>query len=293
MCWLFGLGVAINIGLALCMAGIIEIGRNVKLNDSPKQINSFTTALLLALSLPSLTPWWITILGITFAIMIVSPLTHYLKFGPFNAVMASYVFLLTCFPKQMHTWAIPVILNHPSLSFSDILSIKGFGQFPNHLDFDAVTSATPLDTVNTFLHIFQTLPPTSSAPILGHLGGAGWEIVSLTFLCGGLWLVYRDIVSWAIPAGVLGGLSLFAFCAYLIDSSYFATPMFHLFTGSTMFGAFFIATDVGNKSLSIQSQLIYGLTIGILVYVIRIAGDYPEGMAFAILFANLALILLD
>ncbi len=293
MCWFFGLGVAINIALALCIAAIQELNRHFKSQHSQININSFSTALLLAICLPSLTSWWVSVIGTIFALMIVTPLTHYLKFGPLNAVMASYVLLLTSFPEQMHRWTTPANINHFPLTFSDIRTIKGLGQFPDHLDFDAITSATPLETINTFLTMFNTLPPTGSTPILGHLGGAGWEIVSLTFLCGGLWLVYRDIVSWAIPAGVLSGLSLFSFCSHLIDHSYFATPMFHLFTGSTMFGAFFIATDLDNKSFSIRSQLIYGLTIGILVYLIRIAGDYPEGMAFAILIANLALAILE
>lgn len=297
MYWFFGAGVLINISLAIFTAVTVEsillkLQRR-KILAHLSDLSAISTALLLALCLPSLAPWWLSVVGAAFAIIVIKHFFGNLNSSPFNPAMAGYVMLLISFPQRMTTWITPSNLVNVDLTLHDILYMAWHSQTPDTVNYDAITSPTPLDALNTLLNLNQPITTASTNPLFGHLGGAGWEIISLAYLCGGLWLVYRDIISWAIPAGILGGLSLFAIPAYYLDNTLFATPMLHLFTGATMLGAFFIATDLQTTQISIRNQLLYGLIIGIVTYLIRIAGGYPDGMAFAVLIANLTLALID
>ena len=122
----------------------------------------------------------------------------------------------------------------------------------------------------------------------GFIAGNGWEFVNLAFLFGGIWMLKKGIIKWNIPVGVAIGLGGLSFLFYAIDSSLYASPMLHFFSGGTMLGIFFIATDPVSGSTTPKGRIIYGIGIGVLIYVIRRWGGFPDAIAFAVLIMNMA-----
>ncbi len=292
MYWFFGFGVLINSVLAVLTALLAEAAvlalRSRPIIDSLLDLSAVVTAMLLALALPVIAPWWITVIGTAFAIIIAKQLYGGLGYNPFNPAMAGYVLLLVSFPKQMTGWLAPQDISNMTLGFSDTLRLIFLEQPPADTTFDALTKATPLDTVRTQLGLNKTVAQISTGSVFGLVAGKGWEWVSAGYLLGGLWLIQRRAIAWQIPFGVLSGLGCFAAIGYLLDSSQFTSPLFHLFGGATMLGAFFIATDPVTAATTGKGRLIYGILIGALVYIIRVWGGYPDAIAFSVLLMNLA-----
>ncbi|MCP5351841.1 MAG: electron transport complex subunit RsxD [Chromatiales bacterium] len=297
MIWYFGIGVLINVLLATVAAMAFEAlmlrlrGRSIAprqgtgLNDG----SAILTGLLLGLSLPPLAPWWIPVLGAFFAMVLAKHLYGGLGFNPFNPAMVGYVVLLVSFPREMTQW-LPVgdlLADTPSLS--DALSWV----FAGGQGIDAYTQATPLDHLKTELGLSRTVEEIIDNPKFGLLGGTGWEWINLGYLLGGLWLIKRGDIDWRIPAGMLAGLAAMAIVFTALDGDAYRGPTFHLFSGAAMLGAFFIATDPVSASTTPSGRIWYGLGIGLLVYVIRTWGGYPDGVAFAVLLMNIAAPTLD
>lgn len=295
--WFFGWGVVVNLVLAVstCIgaeAAMLRLrGRPVgaTLSDGSAGL----TGLLLALALPPFAPWWIPVLGALFAIVIAKQLYGGLGYNPFNPAMVGYVVLLISFPREMTLWAPPLELAEARLSLVQTLAWSLFGTLPAETGIDAISMATPLDAIKTQLGLGLTLTEIQAGPRFGSLGGYGWEWVNLGFLLGGGWLLYRGTIQWQIPAGFLGGLFVMALLFYAADSDTYASPLFHLFSGAAMLGAFFIATDPVSASTTPRGRLVYGVGIGILVYIIRAWGGYPDGVAFAVLLMNMAVPTID
>ncbi|MGR9045019.1 MAG: electron transport complex subunit RsxD [Gammaproteobacteria bacterium] len=291
MTWFFGIGVWINIGLAVATAlaaeSIILRLRNRPVIATLKDLSAVVTAVLLAVSLPVIVPWWITVIASFFAIVIAKHLYGGLGYNPFNPAMAGYVLVLVSFPMQMTAWSPPIEISSVSLSLSDIVNLIFLEKLPEAVQFDALTMATPLDSMKTQLGLNQTVGSIRTGAVFGHISGKGWEWVSAAYLAGGLWLIWRRVIGWQIPAGLLLGLGAFASICFAIDSERFAMPQFHLFAGATMLGAFFIATDPVTAAVTVKGRIIYGLLIGTLIYIIRIWGGYPDAVAFSVLLANL------
>ncbi|MDF1781450.1 MAG: electron transport complex subunit RsxD [Alcanivoracaceae bacterium] len=279
--WLFGYGTLLNVCFAVLVAVGCEAlflrarGRDVSFYLS--DFSAVVTALLLALAMPPTSPWWLILIGTAFAIIIAKQLYGGLGMNPFNPAMVGYVLLLISFPVEMTRWIAP----HEAPALSDSIQI-----FLGQTNVDAFSGATPLDTMRTWAGNAEQL---SNQPILhGAFAGEGWEWVNAAFLLGGLYLMWRRIITWHIPAGVLAGLTAIALPFWLFDSVRFADPLFHLFSGAAMLGAFFIATDPVSAATSRNGRLIFGALIGVLVWVIRTFGGYPDAMAFAVLLMNLA-----
>lgn len=292
MYWFFGIGVFINIALAIATAVISEAAvlwlRSRPVTVHLMDLSAVVTAVLLGLALPVLVPWWITVIGTMFAIIIAKHLYGGLGYNPFNPAMAGYVLLLVSFPKPMTAWLAPSEISHIALSAGDVLKIIFLEQLPSAMNIDALTMATPLDSLKTQLGLNKALAEITTQPVFGLVSGKGWEWVSLAYMIGGLWLIQRRVIAWQIPAGMLISLTAFSAICYGIDPSYFASPVFHLFGGATMLGAFFIATDPVTASTTPRGRLVYGAMIGVLVYIIRVWGGYPDAVAFAVLLMNLA-----
>lgn len=291
MTWFFGIGILVNIALAVTVSLIAEaliLGlRGRPIPATLKDLSAVVTAVLLAISLPVIAPWWITVTGSLFAIVIAKHLYGGLGYNPFNPAMAGYVLLLVSFPMQMTAWMPPLGLGSVTLSEIDSFKLIFLERLPENVNFDAITMATPLDSVKTQLGLGRSVPQIQTDAVFGMLAGKGWEWVACAYLAGGLWLMWRKIIGWQIPVGLLLGLGIFSSICYLIDSHHFASPVFHLFAGATMLGAFFIATDPVTAATSVNGRIIYGLLIGSLVYIIRVWGGYPDAMAFAVLLGNL------
>jgi electron transport complex protein RnfD len=288
--WQFGPGLLVQIPISLFAAlnveAVVLLLRKRPILPVLMDGSAAVTAILLAVSLPPLVPWWITVFGILFAIVIGKQLYGGLGYNPFNPAMVGYAVLLVSFPRQMTSWLPPLELVGTSLSYSDSFALI-FRQ-GTVVAFDGLSQATPLDTLKTQLGLQTHLDEIQSAGVFGGLSGKGWQWVNFWYLVGGLWMLRQGVIDWRIPLGFLGGLYLLAMFFFLYDSTTFPTPLFHWFSGATMLGAFFIATDPVSASTTPRGRLIYGALIGVLVYVIRSWGGYPDGVAFAVLLLNFA-----
>ena len=129
--------------------------------------------------------------------------------------------------------------------------------------------------------------------LFGNMGGSLGEISAIALLIGAIYMLFRKIITWHIPAGYLGSAIIFSGILWLADPSYFIDPLFHLITGGMMLGVFFMATDMVTSPMSAKGQLIFGAGAGILTILIRVFGAYPEGVSFAILIMNAFVPLID
>ena len=210
-------------------------------------------------------------------------------YNPFNPAMVGFALVLISFPVAMTTsWATPVSLLDNPMSFVDTLSaIFGFSAQP----VDAFTMATPLDVYkHQIAHSLST--DVFNEPVFGSHIALGWEWVNIAFLAGGLFLLRKKVFTWHTPISMLIALTVMSL-AFGWDADQTAPPLLHLFAGATMLGAFFIATDPVTSAVSPQGKIIYGAGIGILTYVIRAYGGYPDAIAFAVLLMNFAAPLID
>jgi electron transport complex protein RnfD len=250
--------------------------------------SAVVTAWLLAVALPPLAPWWLTTIGVLSAIVVAKHLYGGLGYNPFNPAMVGYVVLLISFPREMSTWLIPHGLDQPhAMTLLETLQAIFQSVLPARFAPDALTGATPLDVLRTKLGLGLTVTEIRNSPVFGIVSGHGWEWATLGFLAGGLWLIYTRTADWRIPAGLLGALAVISAVFFLSDPQRYAPPWFHLWSGAAIFGAFFIATDPVTASTTPRGRLIYGAGIGVLVYIIRAFGGYPDGVAFAVLLMNI------
>lgn len=291
LAWYFGWGVLVNILLASLLALGLEAGmlaaRGKPLKTFLTDGSAIVTAWLLALAIPPLAPWWLTAVGIFFAIVVAKHLYGGLGYNPFNPAMIGYVVLLISFPREMTLWLPPAGLAEQRLGLGQTLQAI-FAGLPAALSWDSLTMATPLDQVKTELGLNRTISEIRTQPLFGDFGGQGWEWVANWWALGGLYLLYRRIIAWQIPVAMLGSLGVMATLFYMIDPDAHASAAFHIFSGGAMLGAFFIATDPVSASTTPTGRLIYGAGIGVLTYVIRAWGGYPDGVAFAVLLMNMA-----
>ena len=291
MTWYFGWGVIINISIAVVTAVLAE-ALVMKLRNRPvmpviSDLSAVVTAVLLALAIPPLLPWWLTVIGVLFAIVMVKQLYGGLGYNPFNPAMAAYVLLLISYPTHMTSWLPPVMLNENPLDFSQALQVIFSGVLPAGLSWDAISTATPLDEMFTRLDMNQMIDEIRQSPLWGDFGGKGWEWVNNWYLLGGLYLLYRKVISWHIPVSILLSLLVLSSLGYLADPATHPFPAFHIFSGGVMLGAFFIATDPVSACTTRKGQLIYGAAIGALIFIIRNWGGYPDAVAFAVLLMNM------
>lgn len=296
--YFFGWGVAVNVTLAIVVALIAEAAvlkvRAKPLRPYLTDGSVIVTAVLLGMALPPLAPWWVTVIGTGFAVVFAKHLYGGLGFNPFNPAMVGYAMLLVAFPREMTTWLTPFSLDGATHSLTDAIQIIFTEALPAGLTLDAISMSTPLDWLRTEVAQGKPVADVAAAsPLFGTVGGTGWEWVNGAFLLGGLWLMYRNIISWHIPAGLLGMLGAMALVFHLYDPAHYASPLFHLFSGAAMLGAFFIATDPVSASTTPLGRLIYGAGIGALTYIIRTWGGYPDAIAFAVLLMNMVVPTLD
>ena len=294
----FGWGVLVNIIIAAIVAlsseAIAVALRRQPVIPTLMDGSALVTAVLFALALPPHSVWWLIAVGAVFAIIIAKQLYGGLGYNPFNPAMAGYVVVLISFPLEMTRWNPPLALADMSMNLLEAFRYSLSGALPARMDLDMISLATPLDTMRTQLDMGASLSSiTAGNGIFGHLGGTGSEWVSIAFLVGGLWLLYERIIDWRIPVGLLVALISLATTFWLIDSSYYPPPAFHLLAGATMLAAFFIATDPVSASTTPVGRLIFGAGCGILIYVIRSWGGYPDGVAFSVLLMNMAAPLID
>ncbi len=300
----FGWGVLINLllcaGFALAFEALILWLRDRPIKATLLDYSALVTAVLLGLSLPPLLPWWMTILGIGFAIVFAKHLFGGLGFNPFNPAMVGYVLLLISFPAQMTAWLPPQSLAANPASLWETLHFIFTGSGPAgetieqiRAGLDGFTMATPLDHFKTNQGLGFRTEEILDSPVYGGLAGVGWQWVNLGFLAGGLLLAFKKIISWRISLAMLIGITVMAALLWGVDTDAFASPLLHLLSGATMLGAFFIATDPITAATTRKGRWIFGLGIGALTILIRTFGGYPDAVAFAVLLFNMAVPTID
>jgi len=292
MIWYFGWGVLVNMMLAALTAvtaeSLVMRWRGRPVGGAIGDLSALVTALLLGICVPPLLPWWMTVLGTSFAIIVVKQLYGGLGYNPFNPAMAGYVLLLISYPVQMTTWLPPSMLNAHPLGLGDTLTAIFTGHLPAALTWDSISGATPLDEMRTKLAMHEMISEIRRSPVWGDFGARGWEWVANWYLLGGIYLLWRRVITWQIPVSMLGALVLVAGLFWAFDPQTHPFPAFHLFSGGAMLGAFFIATDPVTACTTRKGQLIYGASIGLLVFIIRTWAAYPDAVAFSVLLMNMA-----
>ncbi|MEW6312849.1 MAG: electron transport complex subunit RsxD [Pseudomonadota bacterium] len=295
--WYFGPAILISLSLATATAlgaeAVMLRLRKVGIKPFLLDGSAVVTAWLIALSIPPLAPWWLPVIATAFAIAVAKHLYGGLGNNLFNPAMVGYAVMIVSFPVQMTQWLAPEALTQLHLGFADQLHYVFTQALPDDAKLDAVTMATPLDTLKTQLHLQRSVTSIQSMPIFGTLGGHGTEIIALAYLLGGIYLWQQRIITWHVPAAFIAALALIAGAFYFANPAHYASPLFHLASGGAMLGAFFIATDPVTGPTTPRGKLIFAAGIGLLTYLIRVFGGYPDGVAFAVLIMNIAVPLID
>lgn len=293
--WFFGWGLLTNwvlaIGFGLGFEAIMLKWRQRPIQPFLLDYSVIVTAWLLAVALPAYSPWWLMAAAMLFAVVIAKHLYGGLGYNPFNPAMVGYAAMLVSYPLQMTAWPAPLDAGFGQVGFEQTMQLVFGGASP--ASWDGFSAATALDTVKTDLRTHKPLMDIYAKETFGWLGGKGWEWVNLAWLLGGLWLLRQRIISWHIPAAFLGSLALIAGIFWVIDPAQYASPLFHLFSGAAMLGAFFIATDPVTASTTPRGKLIYAAGIGLFIYIIRTWGGYPDAVAFSVIIMNMVVPLID
>jgi electron transport complex protein RnfD len=231
--------------------------------------SALITGILLAFNVPAGLPWWIIVIGAVAAMGIGKLSFGGLGNNIFNPALVGRVFLLISFPVQMTTWPVT-----------------------RQAGVDAVSSATPLalikDGITSGTPVSQLLQdmPSASDMLLGTTSGSLGEISALMLILGGLYMLYKKVITWHIPVSVIVTVAVIAGIFWLAEPQNYINPVYHILTGGLILGAIFMATDMVTSPMTPRGQIIYGFGIGVITISIRLFGAYPEGISFAILIMN-------
>lgn len=273
--YVFGIGALIVTSVAVISCLLFEYVIQKYLLKTEVTIadgSALITGLLLAFNLPSNLPIWMIISGSLVAIGIAKLSFGGLGFNIFNPALVGRVFLLVAFPVQMTSW--------PSAMVNNTTLV------------DAVTGATSLGMIKEGLLFGETMTqisskiPSTMDMLFGFTGGSIGEISALALLLGGLFLIFRKVISWHIPITVLATMAAMTGIFWLINPEHYANPLIHILSGGALIGAFFMATDLVTSPMTKKGMVVFAIGIGIITVVIRLWGAYPEGVSFAILIMN-------
>lgn len=281
--YVFGLGAIIVtvVAIASCLLFEFLIQKYLmKIKTTIDDGSALLTGLLLALNVPSGLPIWMVIIGGFVAIGIGKLSFGGLGANIFNPALVARVFLLISFPVHMTQWP---------------------KAFENRMQLiDATTGATPLGFIKEGMRdgsanindLLDSLP-TYIDMLWGFIGGSIGEISAFALILGGIYLLWKKVITWHIPISMLLSIAAFSGIMWLVDPTKYADPLFQLLTGGVMLGAFYMATDLVTSPMSNKGKIIFGVGIGILTMLIRYFGAYPEGVSFAILIMNAFVPLID
>ena len=238
--------------------------------------SALITGILLALNLPSSSPWWLIVVGGGVAMFLGKHCYGGLGYTPFNPALVARVALLIAWPAHMTT----------------------FYAAGNIFDkVDAETMATPMSLMKVEMVTSGTVAAANDIPLwdlfLGNVGGSLGEVSGLALVIGGLYMLFRKIITWHIPASYIGSVLLMTGIFWLIDPSKYINPIFHIVAGGLLLGALFMATDMVTTPVTPVGMLIFGVGCGVITVVIRLFGGYPEGVSFSILIMNSLTPLID
>ena len=260
----FGLRALILIVAAIISAVFFE-WLYEKITKKPVTINDLSavvTGLLLAMNLPASAPVWVAIVGSAFAIIFAKQLFGGLGQNFINPALAGRAFLLASYPTEMTTWVVP-----------------------NGLAADAATYATPLAQLKN-----GALDASLKQLVIGQVGGTIGETCAIALIIGGIYLLYKHLISWKIP--VIYIATVFILFA-VIGRHGMRMPLQEIFAGGVMLGGIFMATDYASSPVTPKGQVIFAVGAGLLTYLIRTFGGYPEGVSYSILIMNCCVPLIE
>lgn len=233
-----------------------------------QDLSSALTGVLIAFNVPSNLPLWIAIVGCFVAIIVVKQLFGGIGKNITNPAITARIVLFISFATEMTDWVAP------------------------RMAVDATSTATPLGVLaeGSVANL-----PTNMEMFLGFIGGSMGEVSAIALLIGGIFLVWKKIISPIIPCCFIGSVFVFALVYYLAigDPNALQMAIFHILAGGVMLGAIFMATDYVTSPLLPGAKVVFGIGCGIMTMVIRLFGQYPEGVSFSILLMNCLTPLLD
>ncbi len=221
-------------------------------------LSAAVTGLLIAFNVPSGLPYWIAIVGCFVAIIVVKQLFGGVGKNIANPAITARIVLFISFATEMTTWPLP------------------------RMAADATSTATPLGVLAEGGEL-----PTNMEMFLGFIGGSMGEVSAIALLIGGLFLIWKKVISPIIPVCFIGSVFVFAFIYYAATGGdAFDMALFHVLAGGVMLGAFFMATDYVTTPLLPMGKVVFGIGCGVITMIIRLWGQYPEGVSFSILIMN-------
>jgi electron transport complex protein RnfD len=295
--WFFGYGVLFQIALAVAFALAYEAAM-LRLRDRPPGLflsdySAVVTGVLFALCVPPLAPWWIAAIGMLFAIVIAKHLYGGLGYNLFNPAMVGFAAVIVAFPLELSQWLLPRQLSPGLPGLAETARAIFTGALPPDMAWDTLTGATPLDELRTGVAENRAISEIRQAPIFGDFGGLGWEWIANFYALGGIYLLWRRVISWHVPVAMLATTIVVSTPLWLLGPDTHPSPPQHIFSGALVIGAFFIATDPVSGCSTPRGKLVFGAGVAILTLAIRRWGGYPDGVAFAILLMNMAAPLID
>lgn len=275
----------IGIGFALFLEAVCLKLRNYPIRPFIFDGSAFVAAWLLIISVPANIPIWTLLIGIFFSIVVAKHAYGGIGSNPFNPAMIGYAVLLISFPKIMTNWPI-----------SDGFEIRNFIQFSQFFSIsiineanDAIVSATPLDQIKTSLFLGKEINilPISFSTL------SPYQMITILYFIGGLFLIYKKVITWHLPLSLILSVYVFSGLLHLYDQNTYMSPLFHLLNGATFLAAFFIITDPVSSPTTLKGKIIFGILIGLITVIIRNYGGYPDGIAFAVIFMNICVPLIE
>jgi len=254
--------------------------------NSLGDFSAVVTGIILALCVPPNLPVWAAVIGSSFAIAIGKMVFGGLGANIFNPAMVGRAFLTACFGALMTTWTVPVTVD----SAMPLIAVSADSTV------DSRTQATPLAWSKQAVKSgsgAQVVNDQLTAMFTGEVGGCLGETSVLALLLGGFYLLIRRTINLHTPLAVLLSAFVFATIAYLINPDAYISPLCHLCSGGLLIGAFFIATDPVTAPLTTRGMWIFGIGVGAITMLIRIVGEYPEGVMYAVLLMNAVTALID
>jgi len=270
---------------------------NVTISDG----SAIITGILLAFNVPSSLPLWQMVIGSFVAIGIAKMTYGGLGKNPFNPALVGRVFLLISFPVDMTNWPIakPIATLVDAVTGPTALGVIKEGVMKG----ETITQIThKSDSIRSIINNVQEgqlidnisgYIPSYQDMFLGNMGGSLGEVSAIAILLGGLYMIFRRIISWHIPISYIGTVMIFAFILWKINPEQNADPVLHLLAGGLLLGAIFMATDMVTSPMTHKGMLVFGIGCGLLTIIIRVWGAYPEGVSFAILIMNAAVPLIN
>ncbi len=292
------LGICVLSGVSAEFIVQLLMKRKIKALDG----SSVITGLLVGMSVPPHSPFWMPAAGTIVAVVVFKEFFGGLGLNLFNPALAGRAFLMIVWPVQMTT-------NWHIFPIGSVIAEKLItaGKFTSEA-FLAITGATPLTVLNQSerfakdynipvngLYEFFINNNLLKSMLIGNVGGCIGETSVILILIGGLFLMWRKIISWHVPAAFIGSMALATYLYYYNTGSTIPgfVTMVHVFSGGLFLGAFFMATDMVTTPLSGRGLFLFGLGCGLITFLIRIVGGYTEGVMFAILIMNASVPLID